>query len=429
MKSASGDRRFPFAVYAAELSIGIVAGLALFLFLLWMLQLFFPGATTLGELVRSRRSPVRGPAPLADTDDSRPMAVLAEIHNDIRDKLASSVVWSVAQRGASLSDGDAVQSYDGSSATIRFDEHNALELGEKSLIVLRKPRRQGTSTRRRASVLFMDGFLRGKLGGVGPERLDLEVLAGGGTVRPHGPGEHPVEIALTLDKDTAALAVREGSAEVVWNDRVTVVPSGHMVTFDPDHAPGVPIALPGRPVLVSPPDAESFRSRAAPPRVSFSWRPVDETSEFTVQIARDPAFAQIVFDRTQEQSSFTHGALAAGDYYWRVRGRRGSIDGPDSRTSRFEIETDQRLPLLRLQLPEEKVLGRTLVIRGETEPGCRVIIGDVTVPTDGSGRFEHSFELRDGYNFIVVQAVDPVGNTAFESRTIVAESPDSERKP
>ena len=219
MRAADGQRRFPFAVYAAELSIGIVAGLALFLFLLWLLQAFFPDATSLGELVRSPRSPGRGPAPLADTDESAPLAVLSEIHRDIRDKVASSVIWSIAERGARLGDGDAVQSFEGSSATIKFDEHNALQLGEKSLIVLRKPRRQEASTRRRASVLFMDGFLRGKLGGVGPDQLDLEVLAGGGTVRPHAPGKQPVEIALALNKETSALAVRAGDAEVVWKDR------------------------------------------------------------------------------------------------------------------------------------------------------------------------------------------------------------------
>jgi hypothetical protein len=162
--------------------------------------------------------------------------------------------------------------------------------------------------------------------------------------------------------------------------------------------------------------------------VSFSWRPVDATDEFTLQVARDPEFSHLIFDRTQSETSFTHGALGAGDYYWRVVGRRGPITGTASATSRFTIETAAHQPLLRVQVPSETT-GRTVVIRGETEPGCKIIIGDATVTTDAAGRFETTLTLRDGYNFVVVQAVDPLGNTAFDSRTIVVGPAGSERKP
>lgn len=429
MRPGRARGRFSLAVYGSELAIGSVAGLALFLFLLWMLQRVFPEATDLGDLVRSRASRERGPAPVAALGDASAVAVLSAIHRDVRDKPASSLVWSAAERGSVLADGDAVQSYAGSAATITFDDHNRLDLGEKSLIVLRKPRRREDAPRPRAAVLFMEGFLRGRLGGGGPDGLAPEILAGGGTVRPREPEGDGVQIALAMDKDSSALSVHDGDAEVVWNGRVTVVPSGHMVTFDPSHAPGAPVPLPLPPAPISPKDGESFRYRAAPPRIPFSWREADDASEFTLQIARDPRFAGIVFERRQSGTTFTHGALDAGEYFWRVQSRRGRIASAEGRVSRFTVEASQRPPKLRVDLPAESVAGRTVVIRGEIEPGCRVIIGGATVATDADGRFEHTLELRAGHNFVVVQAVDPLGNTAFESRTIVSTSEATERAP
>jgi hypothetical protein len=72
-------------------------------------------------------------------------------------------------------------------------------------------------------------------------------------------------------------------------------------------------------------------------------------------------------------------------------------------------------------------------VRGTTDAGCQVFVNDVRAATDPSGRFEQSVTLRAGYNFIVVQAVDPLGNTSFRNHTVVArlapaaESPEESR--
>jgi hypothetical protein len=62
-----------------------------------------------------------------------------------------------------------------------------------------------------------------------------------------------------------------------------------------------------------------------------------------------------------------------------------------------------------------------LIVRGQVEPGCRVVIGEQTIPVLADGRFEHELRLEPGYNFLVVQAIDATGNTAFSNRTIVAD--------
>ena len=69
------------------------------------------------------------------------------------------------------------------------------------------------------------------------------------------------------------------------------------------------------------------------------------------------------------------------------------------------------------------------VVTGETEPGCRVVVDDVVVEADTEGHFELRVTLTNGYNFLVVQAIDAVGNTAFSKHTVIAELTDSTMEP
>ncbi len=238
-----------------------------------------------------------------------------------------------------------------------------------------------------------------------------------------------MEIAVAMDQETSTLSVHEGAADVVWQDQTTVVPAGYMVSFDPTHPPSQPVPLPKPPTLVSPVDGRSFRFRAAPPRVSFSWQSIDETKEFRVQIARDPRFDEIVYEDRHSRTAFVHGNLGEGTYHWRVSGLRGRIASVAGKAGTFTIKRDQEAPRLSVEFPSGPVTERTLTIRGETEPGCRVVVGAESVPTDPAGRFELTVALKSGYNFLVVQAIDAAGNTAFQNHTVVAELKDSEKEP
>jgi hypothetical protein len=99
---------------------------------------------------------------------------------------------------------------------------------------------------------------------------------------------------------------------------------------------------------------------------------------------------------------------------------RESVQGAPSAAGQFSVERHDDPPKLSVQFPDGVVTQSSIVLRGSTEPSCRVVIGERDVPTDADGRFEHVVEIRDGYNFLVVQAIDTTGNTAFESHTVVA---------
>ena len=415
----SGNRS-PLARYWVELGAVTALGVVLVLGLLWLLHAAFPKATGLGNFVGSRGGAEGKEARGAEAQDSATIAVLSSFRRDVRQKPGSSVVWSAATAGMPLSDGQAIQSYENSGATIAFDDKNVIEIGEKSVIVLRKPREDAGSGVRRAAVLFMDGFLRGHIGPAADGAAAVEVVAGGGIVRPHDVGAGNVDLALAVDKNTSELSVRQGKADVVWNGKTTVVPAGYMVSFDAQTAPGTPLALPKPVTPVSPAADRRFLHRGAPPPVPFSWRPQDDTSDFTIQISRDASFDHVVQTFRRSATGFTFGNFGDGTYYWRVIGRRGTVEGQPSSASRFTVERQEKPPALTVEFPTGVVTEASIVLRGATDPGCRVVIGDRDVPIDALGHFEHSLAVRDGYNFLVVQAIDPTGNTAFDSHTVVA---------
>jgi hypothetical protein len=272
----------------------------------------------------------------------------------------------------------------------------------------------------------MDGSLRGKLDGT--STIDVALVAGAGTVRAAA-GAPAADVELATEDGASAVAVRGGSAELVWNGRVVSVPSGHVVTYDETHAPGVPAALPGPPRLLAPDDGAAFRYRQSPPHVSFEWLSIEDTDGFRLQVARDAAFEQVVYDERLATSAFVHGNLGAGEYHWRVYPVRGPMLGPPSPARRIVVERDRVEPRLHVDVPSGTARTDRLTIRGTVEPGCRVVIGDRAIPVGEDGTFEHAYPLRPGYNFLVVQAIDPTGNTAFSNHTIVADFASPEAAP
>jgi len=198
------------------------------------------------------------------------------------------------------------------------------------------------------------------------------------------------------------------------------VAAGTMVSYDPSHPPGAPIALPAAPSPIGPREGERFPFRANPPRIELTWNPGDDAPEFRVQIATDPEFAHVVYTGRVREPMLVHGSLTAGSYVWRVAAVRDGIEGRPSAPLRFAVVQEQKAPELTVGFPTDVVTEPTLVLRGTTDPGCQVFINDVRAATDASGRFEQSVTLRAGYNFLVIQAVDPLGNTSFRNHTVVA---------
>ena len=164
-----------------------------------------------------------------------------------------------------------------------------------------------------------------------------------------------------------------------------------------------------------------FRYNAVSTAVEFHWRGDRIADRFELVLARDAEFQDIILRETVERTSFTHGHLRSGTYYWKVSGFARWAESLASEPRRFEVRRDTEPPLLTVHFPEGVVRDETLVLDGTTEPGADVSVGDFRVPVDPvTGEFGHVLRLQPGLNVIVVAAVDEAGNLAHESKIVNA---------
>jgi len=91
--------------------------------------------------------------------------------------------------------------------------------------------------------------------------------------------------------------------------------------------------VPAAPVLSSPSDGAT----QVPLRPVLSWMPASEAAYYSLQVARDPQFSNVILAVSVSDSSYQvpSDLLAGTIYYWRVRGHNACGQGPDSPTWRF----------------------------------------------------------------------------------------------
>ncbi|MDF1525880.1 MAG: hypothetical protein RRA15_12900 [bacterium] len=65
--------------------------------------------------------------------------------------------------------------------------------------------------------------------------------------------------------------------------------------------------------------------------------------------------------------------------------------------------------------------GDKFELRGRTDPDVRIFVGGIPVKIDESGEFVHDLFLKRGFNVIVVEAVDKVGNVNYFSKVVNVE--------
>ena len=122
-------------------------------------------------------------------------------------------------------------------------------------------------------------------------------------------------------------------------------------------------------------------------------------------------------------------AITAGTYFWRL----ATVEPDDVRSEwsavrRFRVFASDRQSLLEDHTPPDleinplQQLGRLFIVRGHTEPGATVTINGELVEVDGEGRFDKTVELTgDGWNDLVLAAVDPSGNRTERRERVFVE--------
>jgi len=182
---------------------------------------------------------------------------------------------------------------------------------------------------------------------------------------------------------------------------------------------GTPAALPAMPTLLAPDVGATFRYREMAPSVQFRWGSVAGVDGYRLLISRNADFQGVVIDQRLTATSFTYGNWSRGSYYWRVSALRAGAESPPSPPRTVIVSSVMVPPLLTVRFPAV-VDADHVMLSGESEEGVRVLVAGEPAAIDRSGHWSAVVRLKRGFNVVVVEAIDKVGNTAYQSKVLEA---------
>jgi hypothetical protein len=419
-------------ILMTELAIVILIVLLFFSIVLGITNFFFPIGTSIKDLTsslsesvsstRSRELAIsRGEGELKPGASLPISAKVSYIDNKVSVKLANDIAWATARLGMPLYHRDAIQTYERARALVEFDAENYLEVGQNSLVVFQKMEPDLFLPKARTFRVMVEGELRGRLSPSAAGSTSLEVALPGTNlqVTPSQTQGEDVEFRLTVNPDkSSTLSVHRGNAQLLVGGESVLVEGNHGLTIGPDGQPQSIVPLPSPPQPKLPVEGSAAYYRDLPPRLNFSWQPTETAQGYRLTIARDPTFRQLVVDEQLSGTTFRHGNLKGGAYYWRVQSIKGTVEGAPSEPRALRIVQDHTPPLLSVQKPPKVVRRPTITLRGKTEAGAKIYIEGRPVKVDSDGGFRHRVHVKPGASLIVVEAVDAAGNVAYSTNLV-----------
>ncbi|HEU4402059.1 MAG TPA: hypothetical protein VFT43_08130 [Candidatus Polarisedimenticolia bacterium] len=414
-----------------EALLAVALVLVFFFSFMALLSLTFPEGTSLTDLMRSGQ-PVRGRArpavrqvDVGQPDDlsSGAVALLSSVHREVKDKPPDAIAWSDSRSGLPLGDYHSVQTFELSRATITFSEDAEMKLGENSLVVVRRLESLSSGSRKRASLLVLDGTLQGHLavGRLEGPIVEIEAATDAARLRADSSSGKATQFAVSVnDNRSSTFSVFGGSAQVVSDRGTLVVAPNQSVTVSAEGTFGPVLPLPPAPAPVAPQDGARQLYRSSRTRVEFRWSAPAPEEGYVLTVARDRGFLDQVASESAGGPVFTLGNLRAGRYYWRVRAVRAGLEGPESATREFVIVQDRRPPPLAVTFPGHSVAQQEILLRGTTSPGTKVSAAGQEATADGNGRITFRLGLKRGVNVVVVEAADEIGNVTYRSSIVNA---------
>jgi hypothetical protein len=212
-------------------------------------------------------------------------------------------------------------------------------------------------------------------------------------------------------------ALTDGS----YHARVLGVDGRGLEGFPTAHAFEV-FALPPPPAIVSPVSNSKHSGAVA----TLQWAPVEAASAYRVQVARDPAFADLL--ATQDEvagSTWQLPDVAPGRYYWRVASLRRNTSGTWSDVATFEQKALPQPPTARA----ERDTGLCVEWSGEAGQTFRLQVArdakfeQLRVDTAVQATTSTTRDLAPGAHWVRVQAIDADGYVGPWSDAVAVEVP------
>jgi len=416
---------------ASEATLSIVFVVVCFAMLFGLLAVIFPSGTDLRQLidqatgqghVRSENGGSEGRELCVDGfHPNTAIGRLEELHRTVKSRGAEAVSWNEASVGMPLHDHDAVQTMKRASAVIGLGEEQQLELGQNTLVVLKRMDRNLLSSAKRSYHLMVDGELRGRLVGGKDKSVQLEIETPSGVARfkKSTDPEEEVQFKIQVGPDkVSTVTVEKGEAEIETQEQKVVVKAGEYAKLVKDEPPSAPKRLLGSPQPEFPAPESVFQYRAQSPQIEFRWEKIKAAESYRFILSKDRSGRERIQDQIVDEPRYACTPLDEGDFYWSVTGIQDGVEITKAVPTRLRMARDRVAPGLHVEFPEGPVTEDTFILHGSTDPSSRIVVCGEEVDIDEKGGFKHPIPLKPGLNVVVVESFDQSGNVTYRSQII-----------
>lgn len=342
-------------------------------------------------------------------------ALVTDRNGSVEGQRPEDLAWRDLQLRSILIEEEKVRTLSGSTAQITFRDASRLRLNANSNAVIRQMRFDPLSRREEAKVSLIEGDFYALLAGESDDRSRFSVEI--------------QDVDAVIDSGDFWVSNAAGSAkfanyddalvQVAANGGEVVLGKNEGTIVDQGEKPRDAVAVLPPPALAGPGDASMVYVTSP----TLSWRPVDGSAGYWLEISSDQNFERVV-ESAFGIGGIVHAAkpLAAGDYFWRVSALDGfGLPGERSETWGFRVTPDDAAPFLRIDRPARDAIFReaSIDVAGESEPGAEVSVDAGTVEVGEGGAFRTTITATPGENTLTITATDPAGNVTTDERRFV----------
>ncbi len=428
-RESAKERRRRMFLWLSEFGLVAVFALVFFSFLIGLIGVYFPSGSALvgdrdddwmDDFANSDDVELRMDGQDADITELYAGEMIST-QRRVQRRSANSLAWSNAEPGDKFVTDDAVQTFARSTALVEISDDSLLTISENSLIVFNRSEPDPFAENADSVMIMVEGQVSGSLAARDGARSRFGVSLPNTDVTLMSRRGEEVDFLITVNDDqSSTLNLHSGVAQVVAHDgRRKTIRANESLTVDSTGNNFRVSKIPPAPRSIGPVNDTIFTYRNVPKKIEFNWSAVGKADRYHIVVARDPEFSDRLVDDDVVGTSFTHGALGTGTYYWHVRSRSAWAQSSKSETRTLRIVQDVEGPLLQLDPPADGVMAGMWRLSGRTEPDASVYVDGVQV-ANVDGRIDQEIALRRGANIITVKAMDEVGNLNYASLAIFA---------
>ncbi len=242
--------------------------------------------------------------------------------------------------------------------------------------------------------------------------------------------EMPDSGRLRLRPGVTEIFVYAGKGRLTWGGETISLAPRQVVIWKAKA--GKPQVLPVLPAseTISPEELALLPIEEAESVVPLKWKGVPGCSQYVLRFYPSPLRESVSFSRTVSGNSFDIDLLtigSTGEYHWEVLpvDARSGIEGAPSRMGIISWSgvLPRQAGVARppvISIDSLSVSGNMVLLRGQTDPHCQVLIGDETIKLDNEGKFIHTISYdSSGTKEILIKAISPGGGEAVVKRQVV----------